>query len=72
MKRILLIEDEADHAELIQRSLARTADEFKVTYVRNLGTAREMLSEFTPDLALVDFRLPDGRGDEFVAWANGR
>jgi PAS domain S-box-containing protein len=31
-----------------------------------------MLSEFTPDLALVDFRLPDGRGDEFVAWANGR
>ncbi len=72
MKRILLIEDEADHAELIQRALLNTGDEFKVTCVRNLGTAREMLEQFTPDLALVDYGLPDGRGDEFVAMASGR
>lgn len=72
MKRILLIEDEADHAELIQRALRDAGDEFKVTCVRNLDTAREMLEQFVPDLALVDFRLPDGRGDEFVATAAGR
>ena len=72
MKHILLIEDEADHAELIQRSLAGAANEIKITCVHNLGTAREMLAQFTPDLALVDFRLPDGRGDEFVAMASGR
>ena len=72
MKRILLIEDEADHAELIQRSLLGTSGEFKVTCVRNLGTARELLAQFTPDLALVDFRLPDGQGDEFVSVAAGR
>ena len=72
MKRILLIEDEADHAELIQRSLINTGAEFQVTCVRSLGTARELLAQFTPDLALVDFGLPDGRGDEFVALADGR
>ena len=72
MKRILLIEDETNHAELIQRALRDAGDEFKVTCVRNLDTAREMLEQFVPDLALVDFRLPDGRGDEFVATAAGR
>ena len=72
MKHILLIEDENDHAELIRRALTSTQLECKVTHVRNLGAAQEMLAQFVPDLALVDYRLPDGCGDEFVAWAKGR
>jgi len=72
MKRILLIEDEADHAELIRRALQGPENYYEIMHARNLGAAREILAQSLPDLALVDYRLPDGRGDEFVAWAEGR
>ncbi|MEY4918140.1 MAG: hypothetical protein RL616_2053, partial [Verrucomicrobiota bacterium] len=72
MKRILLIEDENDHAELIRRALTSTDLEFQISHVRNLGAAQELITQFTPDLALVDYRLPDGNGDEFVAWTKGK
>jgi len=72
MKRILLIEDEADHAELIRRALSGPESFYEIIHARNLGAAREILAQSLPDLALVDYRLPDGRGDEFVAWAEGR
>ncbi|HEV2693900.1 MAG TPA: PAS domain S-box protein, partial [Verrucomicrobiae bacterium] len=72
MKRILLIEDEADHAELIGRALQASSSDYEILYARNLGIAREMVAQAMPDLALVDYRLPDGRGDEFVASASGR
>lgn len=72
MKRILLIEDENDHAELIRRALTSTELEFQISHVRNLGAAQELLGQFTPDLALVDYRLPDGNGDEFVTWTKGK
>ena len=72
MKRILLIEDEADHAELIGRALQGSHSQYEIVHARNLGAAREMLMLSVPDLALVDYRLPDGRGDEFVASAAGR
>jgi PAS domain S-box-containing protein len=72
MKRILLIEDESDHAELIGRALQNSRLECRVLHARNLGAAREALEVSLPDLALVDYRLPDGCGDEFVKWADGR
>ena len=72
MKHILLIEDESDHAELIYRALQSSGENFRVTCVRNLGIAQEMFHDILPDLALVDYRLPDGSGDEFVTWAAGR
>ncbi|MDR3458749.1 MAG: response regulator [Verrucomicrobiae bacterium] len=72
MKRILLIEDEADHAELIGRALQGAPSDYEILHARNLAAAREMLVLAVPDLALVDYRLPDGRGDEFVVSAAGR
>jgi len=72
MKHILLIEDERDHADLIQRALMSTAQPYRISHVETLAAARELVGRDQPDLALVDYRLPDGSGDEFVAWTAGR
>ena len=70
--RILLIEDEKDHAALIQRSLAGEGKPYRVSHVDSLAAGRAWVGRELPDLALVDCRLPDGNGDEFVTWAAGR
>ncbi|MBI5381958.1 MAG: response regulator [Opitutae bacterium] len=72
MKRLLLVEDEADHAELLARALATNADEFTLTTVGSLAAAQAALTRELPDLALVDFHLPDGDGSTLVAAAQGR
>jgi PAS domain S-box-containing protein len=72
MNHILLIEDERDHAELILRALANATPPCKVSLVENLAAARTRATQELPDLALVDFRLPDGSGFEFVSWAADR
>ena len=72
MKHILLIEDEGDHADLIQRALANAAPPYKISLAQNLAEARALATQNLPDLALVDYRLPDGSGYEFVGWAADR
>ena len=72
MKHILLIEDETDHADLIQRALANSPMPYKVSWAENLAAARMLAAQELPDLALVDYRLPDGSGYEFVGWAADR
>jgi PAS domain S-box-containing protein len=68
----LLIEDERDHADLIQRSLANGPLACRVTHVETLAAAREAAAANPPDLALVDYRLPDGSGNEFIGWSGER
>jgi len=72
MKHILLIEDEQDHADLIQRALTTGAVPCRISHVKNLAAGRALAGEDPPVLALVDYRLPDGSGDEFVVWAGDR
>lgn len=72
MKHILLIEDESGHAELIRRALERSETRLEVSCANSLAAARELMAQQLPDLALVDYRLPDGQGDEFVTLAGGR
>jgi PAS domain S-box-containing protein len=72
MRQILLIEDERDHADLIQRALANGATPTRVTHVETLAAGRQAVAQAPPDLALVDYRLPDGSGDEFVVWSAER
>jgi PAS domain S-box-containing protein len=72
MKHILIVEDEAGHVELIQRALLRAETPFQFTQVTRLEEARQVLEQAVPDLALVDYRLPDGNGDELVQIAAGR
>src|ERR1017187_5649433 len=72
MKHILLIEDETDHADLIMRALANATPPCKVSHAETLAAGRARAEAELPDLALVDYRLPDGSGYEFVNWAADR
>jgi PAS domain S-box-containing protein len=65
-KTILLVEDEADHAELVRRAFEGLTDRFSIERVTGLEAAREYLSRGAPDLALVDLHLPDGPGLDFL------
>jgi CheY-like chemotaxis protein len=73
-QRILLVEDNAhfreDFARALQRALA--ADRLEVVFVEagSLAEARARLREGGLDAALIDVRLPDGDGLEFVRELN--
>jgi putative two-component system response regulator len=65
--RVLLVEDEADHAELIRRSFAAAAPGAGVVVARSLREARALMEERPPTLLLSDLRLPDGEAMDFLA-----
>ena len=64
MAEALLIDDDVSFqaalAELVR------AEGFSVETAASLGEARAFLGEHTPDLALVDLKLPDGSGLELL------
>ena len=63
---VLLVEDEEAHAELIRRAFEPRAGLMSLRFAANLREARTRLSEATPDLALIDLVLPDGKGVELL------
>ena len=63
---ILLVEDELAHAELIRRVFGSDGGRVKLSVVPSLGQARARIAESTPDLVIVDLRLPDGNGIEIL------
>ncbi|MDH5589765.1 MAG: response regulator [Gemmatimonadota bacterium] len=70
--RVLLVEDDPAHSELISRSFEHHEVNVTITLAQTLRQARTLLERTPPDVALVDVGLPDGRGldllpDEGVA-----
>ena len=64
---ILLVEDEAAHAELIKRAFVlATATHVSLTVASTLQEARQRLADTTPDLMICDLKLPDGNGIELI------
>jgi len=61
-RRVLLVEDESGHAELICRAFADSTEVYSVIVTRNLKEARTEIESHTPSIALVDNGLPDGQG----------
>jgi len=63
-KRVLLIED----SPALVRSLRRVfeARACEVCHAGTVALARTQIAEFRPDLALLDFALPDGTGLEVL------
>ncbi|MEG0300276.1 response regulator, partial [Cetobacterium sp.] len=59
-RRILIIEDEENLANIIARSLVK--DEFEVKIVTEGGTALEEFYTFSPSLVLLDINLPKKNG----------
>ncbi|HVS64257.1 MAG TPA: sigma-54 dependent transcriptional regulator [Thermoanaerobaculia bacterium] len=65
----LLVED--DESSLLAMDEIVRAEHFETLLARDLGEARKHLERSTPDLALVDLVLPDGRGSELLEHLEG-
>jgi len=59
---LLLIENSALDAKLIQARLKETGQIFEVTHVETLADGVEKLGQSKPDIVLLDLNLPDSKG----------
>ena len=64
--RILIVEDEEDHAELIRRAFQSSASHICLEVAGRLKEARRALARSAPDLMILDLLLPDGKGVELL------
>jgi len=64
--QILLVEDSEMHAELIREALEAWGSDLRLTVAGNLAEARAFLAGNTPDIAFLDFHLPDGLGTDLL------
>ena len=64
--RILLVEDDPAHAELIRRAFEARGESPEIRVVRSVAEANESLAGPAPDLLITDWRLPDGDGVELL------
>lgn len=69
---ILLLEDDADHAELVRRAFEATNHPTALRVVGTLHEARQCIDpenpQDLPDLIIADWRLPDGESLELLAF----
>lgn len=65
-KKALIIEDESDMCLLLNIMLG--ADEVEVDHVKSLSAAREYLKNENPSVVILDNKLPDGFGVDFISF----
>ncbi|MFW8601616.1 response regulator [Desulfobacterota bacterium M19] len=68
--RVLVVEDEDDHFELIKRGFERQAVSGKIYQLERAGTLKEGLKKVQdqkPDLVISDWKLPDGDGIAMIS-----
>ncbi|MCX8156227.1 MAG: PAS domain S-box protein [Verrucomicrobiae bacterium] len=65
-RRILIVEDDAAHAELMRRALRTAGEDFELAFASTLSEALLQIQKKLPDLIIADRRLPDGLGDELL------
>lgn len=58
--KILIVEDEALFARAVMRRLQKSG--YECAHVESVQDARDILKQFSPDIVLLDMRLPDGNG----------
>ena len=63
-KKVLIVEDEADMCLLI--NIILNGKEVELDHVKNLAAAEAYLKEEQPSLVLLDNKLPDGFGIDFI------
>jgi DNA-binding response OmpR family regulator len=64
VRKVLIVEDEGDMCFLLE--LVLNGKGTSVDHVKTLAEAKAFLEENTPDLILLDNRLPDGLGVDFL------
>ncbi len=69
MFELYYVEDDSDIACTVKEYLERK--NFKVTICATLAQARQALQGHVPALVLLDWNMPDGRGDSLCQWIRG-
>ncbi|GAB6166729.1 hypothetical protein JCM19992_27290 [Thermostilla marina] len=64
--RVLLVEDNPDHVELIRRTARRREPTIRFEVAGDLQSARELMGNRPVDLILADLVLPDGLGIDLL------
>jgi signal transduction histidine kinase len=65
--RILLVEDNEEHAEIVRRAFESCDMNSTLTVAQNLDKARACLVASNPHIMVTDFLLPDGKGLELLS-----
>ncbi len=66
VKKVLIIEDEGDMCLLLNIML--NGKEMELEHVKNLSAAEEYLQKEQPSVVLLDNKLPDGFGVDFISF----
>jgi DNA-binding response OmpR family regulator len=66
LKKVLIIEDEGDMCLLL--NILLNGKEMELDHVKNLAKAEEYLQQEQPDVVLLDNKLPDGFGVDFITF----
>jgi len=64
MKKILIVEDEADICLLLNIILKE--DNVEIEHAKSIAAAKKYLQQEPVDLVILDNRLPDGLGIDFI------
>lgn len=67
--KLLVIEDEGEMCLLVELLLAKP--DVLVDYVRTISAAKDFLQKERPSVILLDNRLPDGFGIDFIQYVKG-
>lgn len=70
--RLLVVEDEEAHVELLRRAYEDAGRAVAFEVVRSIELARLALEGAPPDAVVADFVLPDGRGLDLLPFAAAR
>ncbi len=65
VSNVLIVEDEALFARAVVRRLQKSG--YECAHVESLQDARAIIKQFSPDIVLLDMRLPDGNGLDLLA-----
>jgi two-component system, NtrC family, response regulator AtoC len=63
--KLLIVEDEVLFARAVMRRLQKAG--YECAHVESLQDARASAKQFSPDIVLLDMRLPDGNGIDLLA-----
>ncbi len=69
-KKVLIIEDEGDMCLLLNIILA--GKELELDHVKNLNAAKAYLQQEQPAVLLLDNKLPDGFGVDFISFVRSQ
>ena len=67
---ILIVEDEDDHFELIQRGFCDKDPGYRLARANTIQEARQQVLALAPALVITDWKLPDGDGIELLRQEN--